>query len=252
MESLKLRTSLNTSKLLPQIDTLGNASLSYAKSHVIGSEATPMVMEGKSLHQRCSSESFLLEQPSWLDDLLNEPETLVYRGHRRSSSDSSTYLGPVAKLFDSASGPCWGFQISVNDKDPWHKMPTSSHKQHNNVSESSFNSVICTTSLSSAPKESKWLSTSAFKDSGYESLGGSTQSTSGHQIKNSVSKAEAKRTKQPSAHRSRIRKLQYIADLERNMQALQARCGDGDATERNCKVSNGVPASAATTMPKQQ
>lgn len=196
MESLNLRTSLNTSKqtLLPQIGTLGNASLSYAKSHVIGSEATPMVMEGKSLHQRCSSESFLLEQPSWLDDLLNEPETLVHRGHRRSLSDSSTYLGPVAKLFDSVSGSCWG--ISVNDKDPWQKMPTSSHKQHNNVSESSFNFVICTTGLSSAPKESEWLSTSAFKDSGYESLGGSTKSTSGHQIKNFVSKAKAKRTKQ--------------------------------------------------------
>lgn len=43
-------------------------------------------------HQRTSSESFIEEQPSWLDDLLNEPETPVRQhgraGHRRSSSDS--------------------------------------------------------------------------------------------------------------------------------------------------------------------
>ncbi|KAK6777742.1 hypothetical protein RDI58_024460 [Solanum bulbocastanum] len=47
-----------------------------------------------SHHQRTSSESCLIEeQPSWLDDLLNEPETPVRRGgHRRSSSDSFTYF----------------------------------------------------------------------------------------------------------------------------------------------------------------
>jgi hypothetical protein len=43
-------------------------------------------------HQRTSSESFIEEQPSWLDDLLNEPETPARQhgraGHRRSSSDS--------------------------------------------------------------------------------------------------------------------------------------------------------------------
>jgi hypothetical protein len=49
---------------------------------------------GHGHHQRTSSESFIEEQPpSWLDDLLNEPETPVARqhgraGHRRSSSDS--------------------------------------------------------------------------------------------------------------------------------------------------------------------
>lgn len=43
-------------------------------------------------HQRTSSESFLIdEHPSWLDELLDEPETPVRKGfHRRSSSDSFT------------------------------------------------------------------------------------------------------------------------------------------------------------------
>lgn len=45
-------------------------------------------------HQRTSSESDLVEEPpSWLDDLLNEPESPVRKcGHRRSSSDSYAYL----------------------------------------------------------------------------------------------------------------------------------------------------------------
>lgn len=37
------------------------------------------------------------EQPSWLDDLLNDTDTLFHRGHhRRSASDSCAYLGAAA------------------------------------------------------------------------------------------------------------------------------------------------------------
>ncbi|KAL5074602.1 hypothetical protein RYX36_013586, partial [Vicia faba] len=45
-------------------------------------------------HQRTSSEIHLIEeQPSWLDDLLNEPDTPVKKGgHRRSSSDPFIYV----------------------------------------------------------------------------------------------------------------------------------------------------------------
>ncbi|KAK8958861.1 hypothetical protein KSP40_PGU005781 [Platanthera guangdongensis] len=59
-----------------------------------GSREPPRLREGQRQHQRTSSESFLIdEQPLWLDDLLNEPETPVKRaGHRRSSSDSFAYL----------------------------------------------------------------------------------------------------------------------------------------------------------------
>ena len=48
--------------------------------------------EGNKHHQRTSSASFLIEeQPSWLEDLLDEPDTPAKRGlHRRSSSDSFT------------------------------------------------------------------------------------------------------------------------------------------------------------------
>lgn len=66
----------------------------YLVGASIGSRSNSRVSETHRAHQRTSSESFLIEeQPCWLDDLLNEPETPIRRGsHRRSSSDSLAYL----------------------------------------------------------------------------------------------------------------------------------------------------------------
>ncbi|KAF3787923.1 Basic leucine zipper 2 [Nymphaea thermarum] len=66
----------------------------YGSSHATTSRGIPKPQEGQKHHQRTSSESCLIDElPSWLDDLLNEPETPVKRGgHRRSSSDSFAYL----------------------------------------------------------------------------------------------------------------------------------------------------------------
>nr|XP_025883602.1 uncharacterized protein At4g06598-like [Solanum lycopersicum] len=77
-----------------------------------------------SPHQRTSSESCLIEEePSWLDDLLNDPETPVRRGgHRRSSSDSFTcfdasnianldYIAQDDNKFRNLThAPSWGSQ----------------------------------------------------------------------------------------------------------------------------------------------
>lgn len=59
---------------------------------------------GSDHHHRCNSESFLIEeQPSWLDDLLNEPaETvIVHKGHRRSASDTFAYVGTAAERLNT-------------------------------------------------------------------------------------------------------------------------------------------------------
>ncbi|XP_057469960.1 uncharacterized protein At4g06598-like [Actinidia eriantha] len=231
--------------ILPPIGSLRHAS----NSQVVGTEAVQKPMEGMSLHQRCSSEGFLFEQPLWLDDLLNEPETVIHKGHRRSSSDSFAYLGSVAKLFstneennqkDSIVEPSWGSQNLVHHVDPWHasfdKMPNSSDKQPNRVSESPISNghslardgTIPQTSIPlSAPTESEGLSSAATEkidqeDSGFQIQEGSTERINSPQTKPSLTKAEAKRAKQQSAHRSRVRKLQYIAELESNVQVLQA------------------------------
>lgn len=69
----------------------------YFPNPIIGSRAVQNPREGNVHHHRTSSGSLLMEeQPSWLDDLLDEPETPVQRGgHRRSSSDSFAYLDAV-------------------------------------------------------------------------------------------------------------------------------------------------------------
>ncbi|XP_022862426.1 uncharacterized protein At4g06598-like [Olea europaea var. sylvestris] len=95
----------------------------YVPSHGVGLKGLPKPREVNSHHQRTSSESFLIEeQPSWFDELLNEPETPVRRGHRRSSSDSfayidtinvgnSNYVAPDNNKFKNlTSVPSWGTQ----------------------------------------------------------------------------------------------------------------------------------------------
>lgn len=71
----------------------------YVPNPPAATKAVQRPREGSVRHQRTSSESFLMdEQPPWLDDLLNEPETPVRKGgHRRSSSDSFAYTD-VASL----------------------------------------------------------------------------------------------------------------------------------------------------------
>lgn len=77
----------------------------------------------RSYHHRASSESLVIEdQPDWLDELLSEPETPVQRGHRRSSSDSFTYLEAANavsteygvkhehQMRNLSSNPSWGSQ----------------------------------------------------------------------------------------------------------------------------------------------
>ncbi|KAJ1389201.1 hypothetical protein SESBI_38475 [Sesbania bispinosa] len=49
--------------------------------------------EGLRRHQRTYSDSMLSEEiPSWLNELLDEPDTPICKSHRRSASDSLAYL----------------------------------------------------------------------------------------------------------------------------------------------------------------
>ncbi|KZV33095.1 NAD(P)H-quinone oxidoreductase chain [Dorcoceras hygrometricum] len=72
-------------------------STTYAHFSPFGSKGKSWNPEGVNAHQRCSSESFLEEQPSWLDDLLNDSEIFIHKGHRRSASDSYAYIGDAAE-----------------------------------------------------------------------------------------------------------------------------------------------------------
>lgn len=147
--------------LLPPKSPFPCVSSSYADyvpSLALGSKVFQKPREGNTHHQRTSSESLLIEeQPSWLDDLLNEPETPVRRGgHRRSSSDSFAYID-VANIsnLDYASQddynfknlvsvPSWGSQDFDHHKDAQHASlyaEINLQKQKNRAWESSFNAV---------------------------------------------------------------------------------------------------------------
>lgn len=98
-ESKNLRNLAYTGKqalLPPKSPFTGGPTFStdFVPTSLIGSKAVQKLGEGNINHHRTSSESFLIEeQLSWLDDLLDEPETPVRKGgHRRSSSDSFAYV----------------------------------------------------------------------------------------------------------------------------------------------------------------
>ncbi|PKA66763.1 Uncharacterized protein AXF42_Ash003418 [Apostasia shenzhenica] len=206
------------------------------------SAGAPKLTDVPGQHQRTSSESFLIEeQPSWLDELLNEPETPVQRGHRRSSSDSFAFLD-VAYAYSNAdilaqeecgqrtitSMPSWGALEFDHVIDTQHYCSdrSSFDRPQNRVWEAAFNKGKCPVSVPAAKKEPEASSSSsADKLEQGESptdAKNSLEKKEASQTKNSQMETDTKRIKQQFAQRSRVRKLQYIAELERSVQALQA------------------------------
>ncbi|KAE9602904.1 putative transcription factor bZIP family [Lupinus albus] len=233
--------------------TVSQAYVDYLPNSAVGSKAVQKPREGNTHHQRTSSESHVMEeQPSWLDDLLNEPETPVRRGgHRRSSSDSSfAYLDKFnATNINYAeqnllSIPSWASQEFDQGKDARH-IPTyaemnaakqrnrswdsfSNAMNHPGIAPSSKENVVLKSSGSPyAPHEADILPSTANEkydsvESGIQDTKPSSERKDGSHAKSSASETDTKRAKQQFAQRSRVRKLQYIAELERNVQALQA------------------------------
>ncbi|CAI9103802.1 OLC1v1002360C1 [Oldenlandia corymbosa var. corymbosa] len=227
----------------------------YIPSSVIGQKGTIKAREGYSNHQRTSSESLVIEeQPSWLDELLNEPETPVRRGgHRRSSSDSFAYIDAAnavgadyvtqddIRFHNMMPVASWGSQEVDHYRDaqrPFVPDFNAFGKYKNRAWDASTNSfthlrgfppsgnILQNSGMSRAQQESEvFPSTASDKhdgDSGPQDLKGSSEKKDLSNGKPSASETDSKRAKQQFAQRSRVRKLQYIAELERNVQALQA------------------------------
>ncbi|KAM7250114.1 hypothetical protein ACFE04_021997 [Oxalis oulophora] len=231
----------------------------YVPNSVIGSRAIQKPRQGNSHHLRTSSESLLIEeQPSWLDDLLNEPETPVRKaGHRRSSSDSFTYVD-VANVSNNVNYTALDdYRYKNLVSSPWGSQDFDYH--HKDFRHAPF---YPETNLAKPQKNTPWESAAkpmahpsglvfskdnnVFQNSGKS--GGSQEPDSAPSIETekqnnaeldfhdskalsekdsslanlSTSETDTKRAKQQFAQRSRVRKLQYIAELERNVQTLQA------------------------------
>ncbi|KAL4580731.1 hypothetical protein LXL04_016933 [Taraxacum kok-saghyz] len=218
----------------------------YLSNPTIPPKGIPKYRDINSHHQRASSESLLIEeQPSWLDELLNEPETPVQRGHRRASSDSFTYLEAANaansnveygvqkdehKLRNLTNIPSWGSQDFDFYKDG-RTTSTPNHLINPNLKSRAWDSLQNrenfglqrSVSLGASNDLRGIASTIREKQDGGE-LGPQDLSENGSQDANNERKdsTDTKRAKQQFAQRSRVRKLQYIAELERNVQALQA------------------------------
>ncbi|XP_076903409.1 uncharacterized protein At4g06598-like [Bidens hawaiensis] len=220
----------------------------YVSNPAIGPKGPPKYRDANPHHQRTSSESFLIEeQPAWLDDLLNEPETPhAKRGHRRSSSDSFTYMEAANAAYNeyqaqtenrlrNLTSPSWGSQdfdlykdfrnpgsfyadpnamIRNKNRGVWDSPPNAS--KHNFVVQASASSSASGDGNTSIGTEKKEAAESARKDPD------SSERKDSSRNMDSISETDTKRAKQQFAQRSRVRKLQYIAELEKSVQALQA------------------------------
>ncbi|KAI8532109.1 hypothetical protein RHMOL_Rhmol11G0187700 [Rhododendron molle] len=227
----------------------------YVRSPVIGPKGMAKPKEGNSHHHRTSSESLLIEeQPSWLDELLDEPETPVRkRGHRRSSSDSAYIDVATAYTMDYVSqdeNKCnnlisvssWESRDFKQYNDVRHASfytePNSLGKPKNWAQDPSLISMAHQSGLLSGtdnsiihgrcvPQEADRVpSTGTEKQDPVESdphdFKAACERKDPSNAKPSASETDTKRAKQQFAQRSRVRKLQYIAELESNVQALQA------------------------------
>ncbi|XP_021736875.1 uncharacterized protein At4g06598-like [Chenopodium quinoa] len=228
----------------------------YGPNTSLGSKPTSKCRDGNAYHQRTSSESLLDEQPSWLDDLLNEPDTPVRKGHRRSSSDSFAYcdagsmpsmdyMAPMTVSHDEniqnkfrpmVSAPLWGSQnFDLSKETPqgslYHdlnfygkrknkalemKLAPANHTSGLRLSRD--NAVTQSVGGSAAPLEAYPVPA----EKQYQSDSGIASEKKDGSHAKTPSENDTKRAKQQFAQRSRVRKLQYIAELENNVQALQA------------------------------
>ncbi|KAI4384094.1 hypothetical protein MLD38_009861 [Melastoma candidum] len=202
-------------------------------------------------HQRCPSQSAIPEEPpSWLEDLLDDPDS-SYKGivHRRSASDSLAMLDGVAE-----SLPAINTQISEKKSEVSHGIekldfdctygPNSPRQKAKSVSSES--------SIVSALEE-------YISDTNLQLLDGSLCISGMANVDfkdNFVMQVgdldgETKSSKRHSGQRSRIRKLQYIAGLERTVKAFEAFQSELVATAGNLLQQRAALAIENTYLKQQ-
>ncbi|XP_051139527.1 uncharacterized protein At4g06598-like [Andrographis paniculata] len=179
--------------------------------------------EYTNYHQRCSSESFLFdEQPPWLDELLKDPESPSLRvHHRRSASDSFAYLEEAAETFNECEESKYRF---ADFRAPAVSNNLLKYKDACNLSTESKATPFFE-KISQEPEEVDH----SRAESSPQNLEGSADKDAGSQARPAGPKLDSKR-KQHNAHRSRVRKLQYIAHLEKTVDMLKVE-GTGISAE---------------------
>ncbi|MCO5564977.1 hypothetical protein L7F22_018647 [Adiantum nelumboides] len=218
----------------------------------------PSTHRNRRYHQRTPSTSFLPQTPAWVDDLLNDapdfppPKNL----HRRSSSDSLAFLeAPLqhVRIADTAENeePDSGNSSQLLSKEfkavdkvnedwllPRRTVSGSSHSKANLRASSSENKAPYETSSALSDQDSaSSLEDKKIKGVGQFKIDAEVQSAlkvehspppaaKGETASSADATLDPKRAKRilanrQSAQRTRVRKLQYITELERTVNVLQ-------------------------------
>ncbi|KAK9078704.1 hypothetical protein SSX86_002761 [Deinandra increscens subsp. villosa] len=165
----------------------------------------------RSRHQKSVSQSFLEEQPEWLDDLLGDGDPgFKSKSHRRSASDSGTVLDELVDLPNLNTEKDDKTGATALDSGCVYGPNSPRSKDKASIQE---NAIVSALSEYASHGPVKYLNSDPFV-SGFPQLD-SVQDPAGE------ANMEAKPFKRHSAQRSRVRKLQYIAELERTVENFQ-------------------------------
>uniref|UniRef100_A0A803NUH8 Uncharacterized protein n=1 Tax=Cannabis sativa TaxID=3483 RepID=A0A803NUH8_CANSA len=171
-------------------------------------------------HNSFSNHPFVEDHPAWLDDLLNDPDSNSKGGSlRRSVSDSVTLLDSVADSF-SILAPHYDDGNSVGNPTNGGLESASSMYGPNSPrlrSSSSFSENAIVSALSEYVSHDS----REYIDSGVCVPGARSSSNLFDMNTDGSLNVDAKTAKRHPGQRSRIRKLQYIAELERTVDVLQ-------------------------------
>ncbi|KAI6670041.1 hypothetical protein NL676_004926 [Syzygium grande] len=171
-------------------------------------------------HKKSPSQSAILEeQPAWLEDLLDDPNS-SNKGviHRRSASDSITLLDglsdslPAIKPHTAKQARDEGEALGRLDLDCIYGPNSPRQKGNPALPDSGIVSAL-----------SEYISQTSlqFLD-GSLCISGMVNSDMKGDICVSTGDAEMKTVKRHSGQRSRVRRLQYIAELEKTVNVFQA------------------------------
>jgi len=164
-------------------------------------------------HQKSISQSSILEeQPEWLDDLLGDSDTNT-KGtlHRRSASDSMTLLDGLVSLNDDAS--------SVSSETGSGFESGCMYGPNSPRSKGKF--TFPENTMVSALSDCLFQNPVEYLDGGLCASGMVRCEVQDERGLAGEANAETMADKRHSGQRSRVRKLQHIAELERTVDVLQ-------------------------------
>ncbi|XP_016494572.2 basic leucine zipper 2 [Nicotiana tabacum] len=171
-------------------------------------------------HKSISQSSILEEQPAWLDELLNESDSNSGgMMHRRSASDSLTLLDGLVSFegfdkFDETESNA-SCESDSSSKTNCIYGPNSPRGKSNITF--AENAIVSALSEYVSPNPLQYLDRCI-------SVSGAAQSELASNVSGAANdvNAEAKAMKRHPGQRSRVRKLQYIAELERTVNTYEA------------------------------